>query len=57
MVKSELSGETKCYYCEECEMFYLDKKKASECEEWCKKHISCNLGIIKHSMKIMETQK
>ncbi len=42
----------KCYYCEECEMAYTNKKKACECEEWCKKHKSCNLEIIKHSLKM-----
>lgn len=42
----------KCYYCEECEMAYTDRKKVCECEEWCKKHRSCNLEIIKHSLKV-----
>ncbi len=40
----------KLYYCEECGLAYKDKKKAVECENWCKKHKSCNLEIIKYSI-------
>ena len=41
-----------CYYCEECRMAYVNKKKACECEEWCKKNKSCNLEITKHSLNL-----
>ncbi|MDO8508654.1 MAG: hypothetical protein Q7S27_03130 [Nanoarchaeota archaeon] len=43
--------EIKAYYCEECNMAYPDKKKSHECEEWCKKHKSCNIEIIKYAIK------
>ena len=53
MVKKKTQDNMKCYYCEECEMAYIDKKKACECEDYCKKHKgSCNLEIIKHAIKI-----
>jgi hypothetical protein len=41
----------KCFYCEECEMGYEEKKKACECEDHCKKHKACNLEIMKHAIK------
>ena len=50
MVKE--NKKMKCYYCGECNMAYLDRKKACECEEWCKKHKSCNIEIIKHALKL-----
>jgi len=43
--------KNECYFCEECHMAYIGKKKACECEEWCKKYKSCNLDIIKYSLK------
>jgi len=49
MVKED--KKHKCYFCEECEMAYVDKKKACECEEHCRKYKSCNLEIIKFAMK------
>ena len=51
MVKEKNNKEMKCYYCQECEMAYISKKRARECEDWCKKHKSCNLEIIKHAIK------
>lgn len=54
MVKED--KKNKCYYCEECELTYVDKQKACECEEWCKKHKSCNLEITKYSINKMEMQ-
>ena len=48
MVKE--NKEMRCFNCEECELSYIGKKKA--CEEWCKKNKSCNIEIIKHSLKI-----
>ena len=53
MVKEKIlkNKKMKCYYCEECEMAYLDKKRAYECEDWCRKHMSCNLEIIKYAVK------
>lgn len=40
----------KCYICEECEFAYLNKKKACECEEFCRKHKSCDIEITKFSI-------
>jgi hypothetical protein len=50
MVNQDLKN--KLYYCEECEMGYEDKEKATECEVWCRKYKSCNLEIIKYSVKM-----
>ncbi|MEM2918685.1 MAG: hypothetical protein QXY62_04220 [Candidatus Altiarchaeota archaeon] len=38
------------WQCEECKLFYKEKNFAKKCEEWCKKHNSCNLEIIKHAI-------
>ncbi len=40
--------EDRCYICETCGFAYIDKKKACECEDFCKKHKACNLEIIKY---------
>ena len=52
MVKE--NKKMKCYLCEECELTYVDRKKACECEEWCKKNKSCNLEITKFSINKIE---
>ncbi len=57
MVKEILHKGMKCYYCEECEMDYVDKKKACECEEYCKKYKACNLEITKYAIKKMTMSK
>ena len=54
MVKEKMKGKTKCYYCEECELAYFDKKKASECEEWCRENKSCNIEITKYAINKMQ---
>ncbi|MEK6847295.1 MAG: hypothetical protein AABY16_03955 [Nanoarchaeota archaeon] len=51
MVKEKIVNGQKCYFCEECYFVYYDIKKARECEEWCKKHKSCNLEIVKYAIK------
>ncbi len=51
MVKGTINDGNKCYYCEECNLIYLNKKKAYECEEWCRKHKSCSLEITKYALK------
>ena len=40
-----------CYYCDACEMAYVDEKKAFECEDFCKKNKACNIDIIKYAIK------
>ncbi len=47
----KLKGE-KIYECQECKMFYKNKKIAEKCEQWCRKNNSCNLLIIKHAIDI-----
>lgn len=39
------------YVCEECKLSYVKKGWAEKCEAWCKEHKSCNLDIIKNSIK------
>lgn len=43
--------KNKYYQCSECKLLYKEKEWAEKCEVWCKKHKSCNLEIIKHSLK------
>lgn len=52
MVKEAVKNNKTYYQCEECSMFYSDKKIAKECEDWCKKNKSCNIQIIKHAVKL-----
>ncbi|MGB9577472.1 MAG: hypothetical protein ACPL4N_03185 [Candidatus Norongarragalinales archaeon] len=51
MVKQETRGNQQCFVCEECGVAYKEKKWAQRCEDWCKKHDSCNLEVIKHAIK------
>ena len=38
------------WVCEECGLRYREKFWAEKCEEWCRKHGTCNLEIIKHAV-------
>lgn len=51
MIKVKEQNNDKIYQCEECSLRYRDKTIAEKCEMWCKKNKSCNLEIIKHSIK------
>jgi len=52
MVK-QINKNNKAYYiCQECNFAYEDKHMAKKCENWCKKHHSCNLEITKHAVDI-----
>ncbi|MDO8512977.1 MAG: copper-translocating P-type ATPase [bacterium] len=42
--------EMKLYECPECGLQFEDEKWAKRCEEWCKKHHSCNLEITSHAV-------
>ncbi len=33
-------------------MFFEKESYAQKCEEWCKKHKSCNINLIKHAVKV-----
>jgi len=48
--KKKINGK-ECYRCNECLLYYPDKKMAEKCEKWCKKHKSCNLEITKYAIK------
>ena len=39
------------HQCGECGLKYEDKETAEKCQAWCKEHKSCNLDIIKNSVK------
>jgi len=39
------------FVCPECGLSYPDVEWAKKCATWCKEHKSCNLEIIKHSVK------
>ncbi len=41
----------KTYSCGECGLKYKDEKIAKKCEEWCRKHKSCNIELIKYAVK------
>jgi len=49
--KTKKEREKRLYQCPECGLWYREKKWAKKCENWCKKHKSCNLEIIKHAIK------
>jgi uncharacterized C2H2 Zn-finger protein len=52
MVK-EIKKENEVFYqCPECGFYYREREWAQKCESWCKEHKSCNLEIIKHSIKV-----
>lgn len=52
MVKKIKKKGKKLYQCEECGLFYQEKKLAKKCQKWCSKHQSCNLEIIKDAVKV-----
>lgn len=47
MIKKE---NKKYYQCGICKFVYKDKKWADKCEEWCKKHKSCNISITNYAV-------
>ena len=51
MVNEIMRTQNKIYICKECGLSYTKMKKAGECENWCKKHKSCNLQITKYALK------
>lgn len=52
MVKENTNKGKKYYQCDICELYYKEEKLAKKCEQWCSKHPSCNIEIIKNSVKI-----
>src|SRR3989344_3991606 len=53
MTKDKEQAGSKTYQCEECGLWYKNKGISEQCQAWCKEHKSCNLEIIKHSIKNM----
>jgi len=54
-VVKEKTVDNKTYYrCEVCNFYFKDMKRAKECEDFCKKNNSCNVGIIKYAVKLGE---
>ena len=51
MAKEKLIKDRKYYVCEECGLRYEDIETAQKCEDYCKKHKSCSLEIIKNSIQ------
>ncbi|MEK6915481.1 MAG: hypothetical protein AABW89_02990 [Nanoarchaeota archaeon] len=50
-IKEKRDGEQQC---DKCGLSYNNKIKANKCQEWCKKHKSCNLEITKHAINKKE---
>lgn len=42
------------YVCEACKMVYAKKELAKKCEDFCKKHHSCNTEITKYSIGVIK---
>jgi len=51
MVREIKQEKKELYQCEECGFKYVEKEWAEKCEDWCKKHKSCNLEITEHAIK------
>lgn len=51
MVKEKVKDDKTLYICEGCEFAYEDKEWAEKCEDYCKKHHSCNMEITAHAVK------
>ncbi len=52
MVQEIKKDKRKYYICKECNFAYKEKQLAEKCEEWCKKHHSCNIEITKNAIQI-----
>ncbi len=52
MIKENQIKDRRYYQCEACNFFYEEKENAEKCEKWCKENKSCNLEIIRKSIKV-----
>lgn len=52
MVKQIKNKRKNYYICESCGFIYKDKETAQKCQDWCKKHNSCNLEITKNAINV-----
>lgn len=51
ILKKNKNKNKKVFQCEECKFLYKNKETAEKCQDWCSKHKSCNLKIIKYAVK------
>ena len=49
--KANFEGN-KVFKCMKCGWFYKSLEIAQKCEDWCKKHNSCNLNLTNQAIKI-----
>jgi len=52
MVKKIVHKGKEFFQCEECKMYYLNKKIAERCEKHCREKKACNLDIIKYAVQL-----
>jgi hypothetical protein len=52
MVKEIKRDDETLYVCEVCGFKYGERRWAEECEEFCSKHHSCSLEIIRHAVQM-----
>ncbi len=45
------TNEKQLYQCRECGFHYFIQSKAKECQDWCRKHKSCNLEIVQEAVE------
>ncbi|MHB9156263.1 MAG: hypothetical protein ACYC5N_11365 [Endomicrobiales bacterium] len=50
MVKEIKANGTRLFQCGECGLKYRRREWAEKCEQWCGKHKSCHLELIKHAV-------
>lgn len=56
MVSERKKGRKVYYQCDECNLYYTEKRWAERCSEWCSQHPgSCNSDIVEHAVKIEES--
>ena len=49
----KITKNKKIYYvCDECNFAYKNKEIAEKCENWCRKHHSCNTEITKYAVEV-----
>ena len=53
-MKVKTKNNKKYFICEECNFAYKEKGWAEKCENWCKKHHSCNIEITKHAIQAVK---
>lgn len=41
----------KLYSCKQCGFSYKTEELARKCEDWCRKHRSCNIEIAKQAVQ------